>query len=126
VFAVIDHLQTSAGGCSLCGEQKPPYLVAGIMTPLVGTAEGPKRIPGEFAICIGTEANPGCLDTALGVAGGVGPHARRKQEQHVAAQFGQRDRKVQQLQGELRDALANQQKVVALDDVLAALGGEAA
>lgn len=126
MFAVVQNLQTSSGGCVFCGNQNPPYLVAGILTPLVGTAEGPKRIRGEMAICIGTEDNPGCLDTSLHEAGGMGPHARRKYEGDVTAQLDQRDRLIERLRGERDQALANQQPVVSLEDARVLLGDRAA
>jgi len=122
VFAVVQRLQTSSGGCFLCGSQNAPYLVAGITTALVGTAEGPKRIPGEVAFCIGTEDHPGCLDTALNEAGGRGPHARRREDDAVAAKLNEYERQLAELQAALAEALANQQPVVTLEDARALVG----
>ncbi len=116
MFAVVNKLQTSSGGCFLCGAQNPPYLVAGITTALVGTAEGPKRVPGEVAFCIGTAEHPGCLDTALHEAGGWGPHTRRKQEQALASKLRADAEKIKRLTLELAEARGNQLTVISLDE----------
>lgn len=126
MFAVVQQLQLSTGGCILCGSQNAPYLVAGIMTPLVATAEGPKRIRGEMAFCIGTPDHPGCLDTALGEAGGLGPHAHKALQNETAKAVRQYEQHVTRLQEELEDALANVSPVVSLDDARTLLGREVA